>query len=253
MKFLTKLFVILGLLSLLIGVAVWKVPAGWILGNYDWSGKSISYARIKGTLWQGSMEQVQHGDVLLGDVSWDFQTINRLFPTITTWKVAGKGLDFNLEFFADIEGLRPENLRMIQGQLPAGWVDLSKAAPLLFLSGRFNIDLDHLSPSQNPASLATGIIRWVDAGLTGLVEEPLGNILIELRREDGFTIADIQTEEPGDTMISGEVKLNGAQYRTSLTLITTEEKQYLVEQLAHLGSVTPDGALELNLSGRLPR
>ena len=151
------------------------------------------------------------------------------------------------------EGLRPENLRILQGNIPAGWVDLSQAAPLLFLSGRFDIDLDQASPSRNPASLATGIIRWVDAGLTGLVEEPLGTILIELRREDGFTIADIQTEEPGDTMISGEVKLNGAQYRTALTLTTTEEKQYLVEQLAHLGSVTPDGSLELILSGRLPR
>ncbi len=253
MKFLTKLIVFTGLLLLLLGVVTWKFPAGWILDRFNWSAQDISYDRISGTLWQGSAEAVQRRDLLLGNIMWDFQTINQLFPPVTTWKVEGTGLDYKLSFFADIEGREPYRLRLVQGFIPAGWIDLSKVAPLLFLTGRFNIDLDHASPTGDATQLASGTIRWTDAGLSGLVDESLGTILIQLRQENRFTIADIQSEEGAETMISGEVKFNGAQYRTSLVLRTIEEKQYLIEQLAHLGTVRPDGTLELNLSGRLPR
>lgn len=253
MKFLIKLFVVAGLVALLVGVAAWQVPASWVLDRLNWSKQGISIARINGTLWQGGAEQVRRKDLILGDINWDFQTINTLRPLATTWRVEGKGLDYELSLFADVEGRQAQDLRFVQGFIPAGWIDLSKAAPLLFLTGRFNIDLDHASPIGNASRLASGTIRWTDAGLSGLVDEPLGTILIELRFEDRFTIADIQSEAGADTMISGDVKFNGAQYRASLILRTTEEKQYLVEQMAHLGTVMPDGSLELKLSGSMPR
>ena len=253
MKFLTKLFAFAGLTILLISVVAWKIPAGWILNNLNWSGQGISFNRISGTLWQGSATQVQRQDLLLGEITWDFQTVNQLFPTMTTWKVEGTGLDYKLSFFADIIGLDPHALRFVQGSIPAGWIDLSKAAPLLFLTGRLNIDLDHASPTGNANDLASGTIRWTDAGLSGLVDESLGTIVIQLRQENRFTVADIQSEEGAETAISGEVKFNDSQYRSALTLRTSAEKQYLIEQLGHLGTVMPDGSLELNLSGRLPR
>jgi hypothetical protein len=106
--------------------------------------------------------------------------------------------------------------------------------------------------------LASGTIYWRDAGLSGLVEESLGTVIVQLSSERGFTVADIQTDVTEDAPktdieISGEVKYNSAQYIAKLLLAATEDKQYVIEELSHLGTVLPDGSLELELSGKMPR
>ena len=251
MKTLIKIFVFVGLLLLLAGVAAWKMPAAWVLSQVNWSRQDIHYARITGSLWQGSVEQLVRKDLLLGDIKWDFMTVDGISPPATTWRLDGKGLDYEMSAFVDFEGREAKGLKYVQGHVPAAWVDLSKTANLLSLTGRLELDLDHAALSGYAGRNASGTIRWVDAGLSGLVEESLGAVLIELSNEKGFTIADIQSEEPADILISGEVRFNAVQYKTNLILKTTPEKQYVVEELAHLGTVLPDGSLELTLSGNM--
>jgi len=253
MKALVKIFVFVGLILLVAGVLAWKAPAAWVLSRIHWSGQDIHYARITGTLWQGGVEQLIWGELMLGDVKWDFLTLNDPTKPATTWRVNGKGLDYEMSAFVDFEGQKAKGMRFVQGHIPAAWVDLSKAAPLVFLGGRFDLDLDYAALSGYTGRLASGTIRWSDAGLTGLVEESLGSVIVQLRSEKGFTIADIQSEQPADIMISGDLRFNAAQYRTNLVLTTTPEKQYVVQELAHLGTVLPDGSLELTLSGNMPR
>jgi hypothetical protein len=253
MKFLSRLFIFGGLFLLLLSIVAWKFPASWMLDRVDWSGHGISYDDIDGTLWLGKAEGVEREGLLLGDINWDFQTLNQLSPFSTTWRVYGEGPDHKLHSFVDIVGQNASDLRFVHGYFPAGWVDLSRAVPLLFLTGTFNLDLDHASPALDAANLASGTIRWTDAGLSGLVEESLGTIVVELHSDGRFTIADIQSEENPAIMISGQVRVNNAQYRADVKLKTTEEKQYVVDKLAHLGTLLDDGTLEFSLSGGMPR
>jgi hypothetical protein len=253
MKTLVKLFVFFGVVLLIVGFAVWKIPAAWVLNQVNWSRQNTDYARFTGTLWQGGVEQLVRNDVMLGDVQWDFKTINGLTPPATTWRVEGKGLDYEMSVFVDFEGQQASELRYVQGYIPAAWVDLSSVVPLVFLSGRFELDLDRAALTGYTGRLATGTIRWTDAGLTGLLEESLGTVLMQLSSEKGFTIANIQPEEGADIMISGDVRFNAAQYRTNLLLQAVEDKQYVIEELAHLGTVLENGTLELTLSGNMPR
>jgi hypothetical protein len=253
MRALVKLFVFLGLVLLIAGFVAWKVPAAWILNQVNWSGQNIQYSRVTGTLWQGGVEQVLRNDVMLGDVKWDFMTFNDLTPLSTTWRLDGKGLDYEMSAYVDFEGTQATELRYVQGSIPASWVDLSGAASLVFLTGRFHMDLDRAALTGYTGRLATGTVNWNDAGLSGLVEEPLGSVLLQLSSEKGFTIANIQSEEGSDIMISGDVRFNAAQYRTNLLVRAVDEKQYVIEELAHLGTVLEDGSLELNLAGKMPR
>ena len=258
MKVLIKLFVFVGLILLIVGVVAWKIPASWVLGQVNWSSKGISYARVAGTLWEGNMEQLRRRDVMLGDVSWDFQTMNNFSPLESTWKVEGTGLDYELGFLLDFEGTRPVMMRYVQGHVPAGWVDLNRAVALLLLTGQFDIDLDSTSMTGYMGRLASGTIYWRNAGLSGLVEESLGTVIVQLSSERGFTVANVQTDVTEDAPktdieISGVVKYNSAQYIAKLLLAATEDKQYVIEELSHLGTVLPDGSLELELSGKMPR
>ena len=258
MKTIVKLFVFAGLVLLIAGVIVWKIPASWVLGQVNWSSKDIRYARVTGSLWEGKMEQLDWHDVMLGDVNWDFQTLNDFSPIETTWKIDGKGLDYEMNFFLDFEGSRAVTMRYVTGSVPAGWLALTRAVPGVFLTGRFDIDLDTAATTGYPGRLASGTVRWPDAGISGLVEESLGTVILELRSERGFTIADIQTDQTEDApkteiIIAGEVKYNSAQYMTDLLITATPGKQYVIEQLSHLGTVLPDGSLQLELSGTMPR
>jgi len=253
MRILRKLIVFIGLILLILSVVAWQTPASWIAKFSAFPGKELSYARMTGTFWKGEAEQVEYRDLMLGDVKWDFKTFNQLNPLTTTWVIDAKGIDYNLNMFLDTESRRVHGLRLVQGQIPAGWVDLSKIAPLVFLSGTFNLDLDHASPSRNLSNLATGIIYWTNAGLNGLVEESLGTVTINLRSENRFTIANIQSDPEADLKLDGEVRFNSNQYFTELTLRAAEEKQYVIEQLADLGAINEDGSLDIDQSGRMPR
>lgn len=253
MRTLRKLFVFGGLILLVLTVVVWQTPASWIAKSMNLSQQGIGYARMSGTLWKGRVDQVLYRDLMMGDISWDFQTFNQLNPLRTTWRVEGEGIDYELGMLVDAQGREARDLRLVQGHIPAGWADLSKVAPMVFLSGRFNLDLDHASPVWNLSNLATGTIYWNDAGLSGAVDESLGNVLIELYSENRFTVLDVQSDPESDLKLDGQIRFNFNQYSAELVLSAPEEKWYVLELLADLGTVTDEGTLEINKSGRMSR
>jgi len=253
MRILRKLFVFGGIIILLVAVAAWKTPAAWIANLMNLSRQGISYARITGTFWKGEAEEVKRRDLLLGDIKWDFLTFNQFNPLTTTWKIDGKGHDYELSLLLDTVDRDATEMRLVQGHIPAGWVDLSDIAPLLFLTGQFNLDLDQASPQGNLSNLATGMVRWTDAGLGGLVEESLGTVIIDINTDNRFTIFDIQSDPEADIQLDGQVRISGRQYESELVLRTIDEKQYVIEQMSELGTVKEDGSLEINLSGRTTR
>jgi len=253
MKILRKLFVFGGLIILILGVVIWQVPAAWIVKYSDLPKKGYSYGRMTGTLWKGEAEQVKNPDLMLGDVKWDFKTFNQFKPLKTTWAIEAGGIDYNLNLLLDTEGRQLQDLRLVQGEIPAGWVDLSEISQLVFLTGTFQLDLDHASPTKNLSNLASGTIYWKNAGLGGLVEESLGTIFIEIHSDNRFTIVDISSDPEADLKLDGQVRINRNQYFTEVTLRATEEKRYVIEQLADLGTVNEDGSLDIDQSGRMPR
>jgi hypothetical protein len=253
MTVLRKLIVFGGLILLILGVVAWQTPAAWIAKFSDLPERGISYARMTGTFWKGEAVQVKYRDLMLGDVKWDFKTFNQARPLKTTWALDAKGIDYNLNLLLDTEGQQVQNARLVQGQIPAGWVDLSEIAQLVFLTGTFDLDLDHASPTGNLSNLATGIIYWKNAGLSGLVDESLGTIIIDIRGDNRFTVAEFTPDPDADLKLTGEVRLNRNQYSTELTLTATEEKQYVIEMLSDLGTINEDGSLDIDKSGRMPR
>ena len=253
MKFLLKPIIALGVILLVLGGIAWKVPANWIVSRTDLAKHEIKYARSSGTLWNGKAEKVEWRKLLMGDIQWSFMTLNRVSPLYTTWQLKGQGLDYQLSLLADVERTSLRRLRFINGELPAGWVDLSKAIPLLFLGGQLNVNLDFLEFNWGPQGLATGSIQWKDAAFTGLFEENLGDITINIEWADGDTRVYFQSTQVRDIMIEGEASLTARRYDVLLVLHTSENKRYVIEKLAHLGETHPDGSLHISLFGSMRR
>ena len=192
-------------------------------------------------------------DLLLGDVQWDFVELNQVSPPITSWQITGKGLDYQLSLLAGFERGSLRYLRFIQGELPAGWVDLSKVVPLLFLDGRLLVNFDYLELEWGPRGMAAGTVQWKDAAFTGLFEEKLGDININVEWVNGTTRVYFNSTQVRNIMLEGEANVTANRYNVLLILHTTEKKHYVIEQLAHLGRIQADGSLRIVQSGILRR
>ena len=253
MKFPLKSVVIFGLILLLAGIIAWQAPAEWLVKLATQPHHDIRYSRVTGTVWNGVAHDTKWNDLLLGDVQWDFVELLQVSPPVTSWQLKGKGLDYQLTLQAGFERGSLQRLRFIQGDLPAGWADLSKLVPLLFLDGRLLVNFDYLELKWGPRGLAAGSILWKDAAFTGLFEEKLGDISINFEWVKGTTRVYFQSTQVRNIMLEGEANLTAGRYNALLILHTTEKKHYVIEQLAHLGRIRADGSLHIALAGIMPR
>jgi len=253
MRFLLKPFVAIGVILLLAGAIAWKAPADWLLSRANLSQHDIQYAGASGTMWNGVAESIKWHDLLLGDIQWKFMTLYQLSPPFTTWQLKGKGPDYRMSLLADVEQKSLRRLRFVDGDLPAGWVDLGKTVPLLFLDGRLNVNLDYLDLTWGPRGLAAGSIHWSDAAFTGLFEEKLGDVIINIEWVKGVTRANFHTVQSRNIMVEGQADLTARRYNILLKLNTSEKKRYVIEKLAHLGKIQADGSLHIELSGNMRR
>jgi len=253
MKFLLKSIVVLGILLLIAGVMTWQAPAEWLVERAALPRHDIQYARLSGTAWNGVAHDAKWHDLLLGDVHWDFNELSQVSPPFTTWRLVGDGMDYQLSLLADFERDSLRRLRFVQGEIPAGWVDMSELVPLLFLDGRLGVNLDYLELKWGPRGLAVGSIQWNDAAFTGLFDEKLGNIIINIEWADGATRVYFHSEQVRNIMLEGEASLTAGRYDVLLIVHTTEKKRYVIEKLADLGEIQADGSLRIDLSGKMRR
>lgn len=253
MKFLLKSIVVLGILLLIAGVMAWQAPAEWLVERAALPRHDIKYSRLSGTAWNGVAHDARWRDLLLGEVRWDFNKLSQLSPPFTTWRLKGNGLDYQLSLLADLERDSLQRLRFVQGEIPAGWVDLSEWVPLLFLDGRLAVNLDYLELKWGPRGLAVGSVQWNDAAFTGLFDEKLGNIIINIEWVDGATRVYFHSEQVRNIMLEGEASLTAGRYDVLLIVHTTEKKRYVIEKLADLGEIHADGSLHIELSGKMRR
>ena len=253
MKFLLKSIVVLGILLLIAGVMAWQAPAEWLVERAELPRHDIQYSRLSGTAWNGVAHDARWRDLLLGEVRWDFNKLSQVSPPFTTWRLKGSGLDYQLSLLADLERDSLRRLRFVQGEIPAGWVDLSEWVPLLFLDGRLSVNLDYLELKWGPRGLAVGSVQWNDAAFTGLFDEKLGNIIINIEWADGATRVYFHSEQVRNIMLEGEASLTAGRYDVLLIVHTTEKKRYVIEKLADLGEIHADGSLHIELSGKMRR
>ena len=253
MKFLLKLIVVLGIILLVAGVIAWQAPAEWFVSRASLPRHDIPVGRVSGTVWGGVAHDARWRDILLGDIQWDLRDLSQVSPPFTTWQLEGKGLDYQMSLLADFERDSLRRLRFVQGELPAGWVDLSKVVPLLFLDGRLLVNLDYLELKWGPRGLAMGSVQWNDAAFSGLFEEKLGDIIINIEWADGATRVYFQSTQVRNIMLEGEARLTAGRYEVLLILHTTEKKRYVIEELAKLGEIKADGSLHIELSGKMRR
>jgi hypothetical protein len=143
----------------------------------------------------------------------------------------------------------------LRARLPAAWIDLSHALPLVYLTGTLDLDLDFVELQDGLPLGGSGRIRWQDAGIGGAVREPLGTVELDIRPHPAGPghglLFDFRTAGEPELRVAGEGSLLGDEYALRLRLRVPEHRTDVRDLLAPLGEIGQDGEIRLQWHGKL--
>ena len=216
------------------------LPASLFLPNEE---GAVEFQQVTGTIWSGQarLKLPQQSPLPVswrwgGGLTWD-------------WSIASRDLA--------IEGQwRPSNrdrLENISGEVNIQYLDVAKWLVVIWPEGQLILDVSYVEFEPGIALAASGQLLWQKARLAGLVNESLGDLIIDLRPHEtlaGHTIADIQSNSRGAVRVSGELSSNSDRYQALIKLQPSAERLDLLPYLLPLGRFS-DGAIRIERSGQL--
>jgi hypothetical protein len=246
-----KWLVSAGLLVLFPILLIWQMPAGWALNQLTQKRVSVQTQDVTGSVWNGRINRLVWRGIDLGKIDWRFNGLEQWSPPRGRWTFQGQNHDYRLGGHISIsDGSRPE-LTAVTGSLPAAWVDLSSSLPFVFLAGRFEVDLAHLVLRDTLPVEADGAVLWTAAGLTGLVNESLGDVAFSVETVDQIIRFRIQSLGRPDIRIDGHGQLSGNNYSADLLARVDPQRNDMYELLSQMGTLQADGSILFALSGQL--
>jgi len=246
-----KWLVSAGLLVLFLILLIWKMPAGWALNQLIQNRSSVQTQDVTGSIWNGTISRLVWRGIDLGKIDWHFNGLEQWSPPRSQWIFQGQHHDYTLGGQISVsDGSRPV-LTAVTGSLPAAWVDLSSSLPFVFLTGRFEVDLARLALRDTLPVEADGAVLWTAAGLTGLVNESLGDVAFSVETVDQVIHYRIQSLGQPDIRVDGHGRLSGNIYSLDLLARVVPQRNDIHELLSQMGTLQADGSILFALSGQL--
>ena len=214
---------------------------------------AVSIQGISGTLWQGKIQTLQiNRSITLTNTSW----------TLTVWKlITGRAeADINSNFDGDEINTKIGSSFLgkifiddLSATLQASNVARLANIPLVQLSGKIDIDIEHADWQQGYPPTAKGELNWNNATLTVAETVSLGNIKVILGdSEEQQLVAEIKNNK-GDILIEGDAKvIPETDYALNIKLSpTATASDNTKRSLALFSKKQPNGDFLLNRTGSL--
>jgi hypothetical protein len=241
--------------ALLLAFALWQAPAHGLLRLVHSGNPGLSWSTAAGSAWNGRAEGVYWNGLALGGVRWRLLGFEGLGDLRTRWAVHGGSAQYSMDGQLTLSGGQLTDIAALRADFPAAWIDLSHAIPLVYLTGTFELDLATVGFSAGYPSHGAGKVHWNDAGLGGLVSEPLGDIGFDIRPPPAgageLLLFDFASLRPADIELAGDGRLQGNEYELRLRLKISPRRPDLLELLGGMGRPDADGNLRLEWRGAL--
>ncbi len=186
-----------------------KIPAALVV-NLLPLPKGAAYQGLEGTLWQGSVRQIQVNRQLISDVKWQFQPL-RLFTGAVAYQVSfgkprisqtisGSGL-------VSI-GITGKKIKDATFRMAAAEVKPFLPIPIGHLAGRVIANIKEYELGQPICQVANGEISWNKAGVDigGSIE--FGSIDANLSCEEGKLLA--QFDGQNSLGLTGQARIESS-------------------------------------------
>ncbi|MCF6281050.1 MAG: type II secretion system protein N [Candidatus Polarisedimenticolaceae bacterium] len=241
------LFTLCGYLLFLIGT----LPATQLYNVAKEQIPGLQLAQIKGSVWDGSAQQLTFKGLQIGPIYWQFKPLSLLFGqievalTISDAKLKATsraGSTLSGEFY--LSNLKGESsVEIITSLIPN--LPVTPAGSIIF-------DLEEVGFSDQHLSSATGNIDWQRASVTQPIDIQIGNLNLRLNSDDDGIHGKISDQ--GATLgIDAQLELQASgQYQIKGKIQPKPNTPTdLINALNILGRPDPTGAISINLSGHL--
>jgi hypothetical protein len=203
-------------------------------------GLPTGVTQIDGTIWSGGALWQQSGWQPLavswrwrGGLDWHWQADGGQTALVGRWRPGAVALLPEVRGRVDLERLDL-----------AHWLEIARPV------GSLQLNLVDVVLADGAAPRASGEAIWRQAGLTGAIQEPLGEIEIMVEQaEDGLRLL-VRSMRPAPVQIRGSIDLTAARYEADLWLRAASGRPRLTAALAELGQLQPDGQVRLRIAGR---
>ena len=226
--------------GIVLATVLTTLPASLFLGGEH---KGLPLERIEGRVWAGQAV-----------LDWPGQA-----PVALRWRWSG-GLtwDWFVEADAiDLHGQWRLNDRSavngVEGQVDVQALDIAQWLVVTWPQGVLDVDIDYAHWNRPDRLIATGQVTWQQAGLAGLVNESLGDVVVVLKpseAEVGHTDIQIRSQSGGAVSVSGDVLTNGDRFEAKITLTPDPARPDVARFFQSLGP-NRDGAVVIERSGSL--
>lgn len=227
------------LLAVPLGILV-TLPASLFLSTQE---GGVQFQQVSGTVWSGEarLKRPQQSPLPVswrwgGGFGWDWSIESRDLAIQGQWRLFNRN--------------RLEN---ITGQIGVQYLDIAQWLVVIWPEGEMIVDVSYIEFEPGVSLAAFGEVVWQQARLAGLVNEPLGDLRVNLRPHAnlvGYTTADIQSNRSGAVRVSGELSSNSDRYEATIRLRPSPERLDLLPYLLPLGRFS-EGAIKIERSGQL--
>lgn len=241
-----------------VATVIWKFPVAGILPHVNL--QPLIVTGVSGSLWNGGAQQVipPSSGVQIDNVKWRF-----LPASLMSGKTAAN-LDFEVLGGAGSGNVARNlngDLSVTEGKFLIAAANLEQFLPLPVadFDGNVIADIEELELVNNLLTTARGTVVWSNAGVTGLVEANLGQLVLDIvpKPVDGQPgHAGKLSNKDGDLDISGdfEIDING-NYRADIKLKpTVSASSGLTGVLGSLGPIArreSDGSYRIRNNGNI--
>lgn len=252
MRMLFRLVLLLLLLAVIAGLALWYLPAGfaWRQVGQDRLGPTVALQEISGTVRQGRAGQLLVNGFPVGALDWTLDWRGLLRRQVGgSWRLDGSAWQAqagDTRLVGDAVEIRD-----LSARLPALLLQPMLDIPALNFLGTVEIELASLRQRGGRIEQAQGQARWVDAGVTGQAQARFGPLRAQFGAgEDGRIVGTVE-DEGGPLSVDGQFQMDGPRYRAEVILIARDPADPVAQALYYIGESLPGGGSLLIIEGEL--
>lgn len=251
MRLLRKLLLLLVVLVLLGGVALWTLPAQLA---YRWGADRLGPIRLddlSGTVWNGRAGRASAFGQSLGALEWHLDKAPLLAGRLgAQLRLSGGQVEASGAVTRERDGL----LRAtgVDFRLPAALAEPALDIPALHLQGEIVGRLDEAVVRGGWAEGARGSARWTHAGVSGQAEARFGDLLLDFAAQpDGSVKGTVKDDASSNLAVDGQFVVRAAQFDAQASLSARNEDPTLREALQYIGEPQANGSSLLKIHGQL--
>lgn len=203
-------------------------------------GLPAGVTQVRGSIWSGSAEWRQPGWQPLA-LSWRWRGGRDWH-----WRASGGQTALEGRWRPGAAAVLPQ----LRGRLDLERLDLVHWLEIARPVGSLHLDLADVVIADGAAPRAQGSAVWRQAGLTGAIQESLGEIELFVEEAEDRLGVRVRSLRPAPIQVRGSIELTNSRYEADLWLRSAGGRPRLAAALAELGQLQPDGQVRLLVAGR---